>query len=432
MIESFAVNFKKICNDFITLPKNFVLGLSGGIDSTVLLYLLKSFIDNHPELNINIYPIIIDHQLRYNSSSEAEAVKNMAIRLGFKANIKKISKNKPKGNIQNWARIQRRNLLCEAAVNFSANLLLAHHSDDQAETIYMRLLRGSGVDGLVGIKAINFWNGIFIIRPLLIFQKEQFLKYAKKNSIFFFEDPSNNLFKYERVSTRNTLKIMKDNLWPKVSNELIRLSNLNKKLIEAIDPCFIKWIEVNVLIDNTGAIKIDFENLKILFNKSNLVGIRILGKILQIVGGNEYSPKKKKTFNLMRSIFNSPFENKSLGNVNIYIEKKYILCIREKRNLSFNMDIIKNKYHIFDGRFLIVSAVSGKLVQNTKNYLDSIDKKSVFFKYKDQINNSLPIIKTLEGKSMKPHLSIINNGSFEKESIKEGFFGLYLINKLLV
>ena len=84
-------------------------------------------------------------------------------------------------------------LLHESAVYFSANLLLAHHFDDQVETIYMRLLRGSGIDGLVGVKEVNFWNGIFIVRPLLIFKKVQLKKYISKNYIKYFEDPSNHL-----------------------------------------------------------------------------------------------------------------------------------------------------------------------------------------------------------------------------------------------
>ena len=64
MIESFSNNFKKIFNNFADLPSNFVLGLSGGADSTALLYLLKNFITNNPELNINVYPVIIDHGIK--------------------------------------------------------------------------------------------------------------------------------------------------------------------------------------------------------------------------------------------------------------------------------------------------------------------------------------------------------------------------------
>ena len=96
------------------------------------------------------------------------------------------------------------------------------------------------------------------------------------------------------------------------------------------------------------------------------------------------------------------------------------------------MKIIKNKYYVFDGRFLLFSNISGTLVQNTKNYFDICDQKSIFVKYKDQINNSLPIIKTLEGESVSPHLNIMKGIAFKKEIIKEGSFGLYLINKLLV
>jgi tRNA(Ile)-lysidine synthase len=432
MIESFNNHFKKILFNFSDPPCNFVLGLSGGADSTALLYLLKIFKTNNPDLNINVYPVIIDHGLRPCSTLEAVYVKNVAIKLGFEPVIKIIHDKQPTGNIQNWARVHRRKLLHESAVHFSANLLLAHHFDDQVETIYMRLLKGSGIDGLVGIKEVNFWNGIFIVRPLLIFEKAQLKEYISKNFINYFEDPSNKSLKYERVRTRETLMMIKTNIWPKVACNLNRLSVLNKKLLELINPCFMKWIEENVLIDKRGAVKINLKNLKLLFCKSNQVSIKILGKIIQMVGGKEYSPKKKKTLNLIQAIFKINFKSKSLGNVNVYLENNFILFIRERRNLYFNMKIIKNKYYVFDGRFLLFSNVSGTLVQNTKNYFDTYDKKSIFVKYKDQINNSLPILKTLEGESVSPHLNIMKGDPFNKEIIKDGSFELYLINKLLV
>ena len=430
MIETFNNHFNKIL--FHGLPSNFVLGLSGGVDSTALLYLLKIFMTNNPDLNINVYPVIIDHRLRPFSNLEAVNVKNLAIKLGFKPVIKTIKNTQPTGNIQNWARRHRRKLLHESAVYFSASLLLAHHFDDQVETIYMRLLKGSGIDGLVGIKEVNFWNGIFILRPLLIFKKAQLKEYISKNLINYFEDPSNKSPKYERVRTRQTLMIIKKNIWPKVTDDLNRLSVLNKKLLELINPFFMKWTEENILIDKRGAVKINLKNLKLLFYKSNQVSIKILGKIIQMVGGKEYPPKKKKTLNLIQAIFKINFKSKSLGNANVYLEENFILFIRERRNLCFNMKIIKNKYYVFDGRFLLFSNVSGTLVQNTKKYFDIYDQKNIFVKYKDQINNSLPIIKTLEGESISPHLNIMKDIAFKKESIKDGSFGLYLMNKLLV
>ena len=90
MIERFSKQFIKICNNLDEVPQNFVLGLSGGVDSTALLLLLKGFIKNHPSMNINIYPVIIDHGLRSNSSAEANAVKDIAESLGFYTTIKTI------------------------------------------------------------------------------------------------------------------------------------------------------------------------------------------------------------------------------------------------------------------------------------------------------------------------------------------------------
>ena len=72
-----------------------------------------------------------------------------------------------------------------------------------SETLYMRFNKNSGLDGLLGMKTITFWNGIFILRPLLTFSKEEIVRYAQKNNIKFFEDPSNSFLKYERVSTLN-------------------------------------------------------------------------------------------------------------------------------------------------------------------------------------------------------------------------------------
>ena len=432
MIEGFSKQFIKIYNNIDEYPLNFVLGLSGGVDSTALLILLKDFIQIHPSININIYPVIIDHGLRSNSSTEANAVKEMAQSLGFNPTIKRIIQKQNTGNIQNWARIGRRELLYQSAFSLSANLLLAHHYDDQVETVFMRLIRGSGIEGLLGMKDLHFWKGIFVIRPLLNFKKEDLIKYVKLNKVTFFQDPSNYALKYERVKIRKTLSDMNVRIWPNISNDLIKLNLKNKKLVSITNPIFAKWIEENIVIDKTGAARINFDNLRMLFNKSNIVSVNILGKVLQIVGGKEYPPKKKKTLTMLVSIFSKSFKKNNLGNVYSLLNGKFIFLIREERNLLFDMEVEKNKYYMFDGRFLLFSNVSGKLLRD-KNFVSSnLNEDSIFFKYKKYINYTIPIIETLEGKIIKPYLSIISDVSFKKEKIENGYFGLYLINRLLV
>ena len=432
MIKTFNNRFKIFCNGLKTSQKKFVLGLSGGIDSMALLYLLQYFLENNKDLNIEVFPVIVDHGLRLNSSKEANAVCLAAKNLGFKAIVEKIHVNIPTGNIQNWARKERRRILCDVAFDLSANLLLAHHSDDQVETIFMRSIKGSGIDGLVGMQETILWNGILIIRPLIFFKKNQIIKYVKENNIKFFQDSSNFMYKFERVKVRQILSSIKFRNWPYISEDLTKFSLLNKKLLKRINNVFAKWVQKNILVDNRGAIRVDFKEFKKIFIKSNLFATNIMGKIIKTVGGKEFSPKRKKTLDCLRVIFNTPLKNRSLGNVNIILKDDYLFFIRENRNINFEMTIIKNKKYIFDGRFLLVSRYSGNLTKAESRYLDCKNDNSAFVEYKDIINKSIPSVSTLEGVTISPHFSNVDMKSERKKISEYKPFDLYLINRLLV
>ena len=175
--------FQTILDNLLTFPlmkNNYVLGLSGGVDSVCLLNLLKKYIEQNN--HINLFPIIIDHQIRKNSSIEAKKVKKYSEILGFKTKIKKIQQIPPEGNIQNWARLHRRNLLIKESISLNSNLILAHHEDDQIETLFMRLIKGSGFSGMLGMKKISEWEQVMIIRPLLSFKKNEVLHYVKEKA----------------------------------------------------------------------------------------------------------------------------------------------------------------------------------------------------------------------------------------------------------
>ncbi len=432
MIETFNSHFQKICSDLISKKKVFVLGLSGGLDSMALLFLLKNFLENNNKFNVEIFPIIIDHNLRQGSSKEAYQVEKIAKKLGFRTEIKKIYSKIPTGNIQNWARKKRRDILCKMSYKLSANLLLAHHFDDQAETLFMRFAKKSGLDGLQGMHPIVFWNGILIIRPLLSFKKDQLKRFIDHKNIIFFEDTSNSMLKFERVKTRYLLQKISEKNWPHISQDLFKFSNISKILIKKINFIFSDWVSKNILIDNSGAARVNYNNMKVIFEKSNLFTINILGKIIQTVGGNQFPPKRKKTYDLMCSIFNNNSKNKTLGNVKIFVKNNYLFLIRENRNINFNMEIKKGENYLFDGKFLIVSNVSGNLIPFSKSDLNIISKGNVFFKYKDIINKTIPCLQTLEGINIKPHLNIIKKNKNINTITKNKSFNLYLINRVFV
>ena len=83
MIEVFNNHFQEICKNLTSSKKIFVLGLSGGMDSMALLYLLKNFVENNKKFKIEIFPVIIDHNLRQVSSKEAYEVKKNSRRPWF-------------------------------------------------------------------------------------------------------------------------------------------------------------------------------------------------------------------------------------------------------------------------------------------------------------------------------------------------------------
>ena len=433
MIDIFNSELLKLLIHPVNKPsKNFVIGLSGGVDSMALLYLIKRFLDQNKSMKINVFPIIIDHNLRVESSSEAENVKSISEGIGFKTTIKKIEKQKPNGNIQNWARENRRELLFESCSDLRANLILAHHLDDQAETLYMRLSKNSGLDGLSGMKTITFWNGIFILRPFLTFSKQEIVRYAQKNNINFFEDPSNSLLKYERVRVRQKLIQIKRNKWENVSTDLNNLSIICNNLVTKINLLFEHWLEQNVLVDKCGVIRVNYKSALTLFKKSDLYCIKFFSKIIHTVGGKKYPPKRKQIYELIKALFTNDFKKRTLGNVYIFYYKNYIFFIREKRHLNFNLDITVNKKYIFDGRFILISDVPGKLICSEKMNYNNILANSPFFEFKNLINKTIPCLQTLEGKLIKPHLNIMNIKFNSNDSVKNNSFRLYLINRVLI
>ena len=432
MIKNFNNRFKNLYSSLKIEKKRFILGLSGGIDSMALLHLLKDFIKCNQNLKIEVFPVIIDHGLRPNSATEANAVLDLASNLGFETIVKKINIKKPSGNIQNWARKERRRILCDIAFDSSVDLILGHHSDDQVETIFMRSIKGSGIDGLVGMQEKITWNGILIIRPLITFKKDQVIRYVEENNIIFFQDSSNFNLKFERVRIRKTLENISKSSWPSISEDLEKFAFLNKQLLKKIHSIFIKWVQNNILIDNRGAIRVDFKKLQNIFERSNLFTISVFGKIIKTVGGNEFSPKKEKTLNCLNVIFSLSFKNTNLGNVNIFLKNKYLFFIRENRNITFKAEIRKNKKYIFDGRFLLTSKHSGNLIKSNITDLDYVNTDYAFVEYKNEINNVIPFMFTLEGTTIRPYFNRVDLKSDNKVNCDYNPFHLCLINRLLI
>ena len=176
------------------LEKKLIVSVSGGVDSTVLLYILK-------ELNAEIVVVHFNHQQRSESIIEAEYVKTLASTFQYPFEYFELSITK---DFHNEAHQQRRFYLLEMAKKYETDVIItAHHLNDLLETILMRLSRGSNLLGYSGFVESYFKDGVYFLKPLLSISKDTILSYAKKENIKYFTDDSNKSDTYTRNRYRH-------------------------------------------------------------------------------------------------------------------------------------------------------------------------------------------------------------------------------------
>lgn len=202
MIETFEQILAE--NNILHPQTHIVVGVSGGVDSVVLLHLLQT-IDEKKRPRISIAHV--NHQLRDEANDEEEFVRELAstYTLPFYS-ITWPKEEHPESGIEEAARNVRYTFFKEL-MNEKKNtvLMTAHHQDDQVETVLMKLARGSSLEQLTGIKRIQPFAKGHLMRPLLDFPKEKIYEYAKKHNITYIEDASNQSLDYTRNRYRNQI-----------------------------------------------------------------------------------------------------------------------------------------------------------------------------------------------------------------------------------
>lgn len=190
--------------------RGIVLGVSGGPDSVALMLLAAEWARARARPP-PLYVATVDHGLRQDSRGEAEMVARWAAGLALPHAILVWDGVKPKSRIQERAREARYELLFDCATRIGADhVMTAHHADDQAETILLRLLRGSGVSGLSGMASSSDRNGLILARPLLAHAKADLATLCESRAHPFFDDPSNTDPVYARTRIRRLGGLLAD------------------------------------------------------------------------------------------------------------------------------------------------------------------------------------------------------------------------------
>lgn len=335
-------------NNLISKGDVIVVGVSGGPDSITLLTCLNKFKDY---LGIEIISAHINHLIRKDSTEDEQYVENMCKNMGIKcyvkrADVEKIAKEQKKGSEEVGRKI-RYDFFDEVARKENANkIAIAHNMKDNAETMLLNIIRGSGLTGLEGIQAEEYGK---YIRPLINCTREEIEEYCEKNNLQPRIDSTNKENIYRRNIIRNKLLPQLQELNPNIVESLSNLSKIVK-----VQNMHIKN-EVENIYNKIATEELNTSNLQNKNNSSmqktnNEVGSESLGKIeLHLLEFQKLDVSLQQ--NLILYTINKLFGNtKNIEKVNI--DDIIIICRRNVGNKYIcpnkNLKIlIKNKKIIF-------------------------------------------------------------------------------------
>ncbi|HWN76714.1 MAG TPA: tRNA lysidine(34) synthetase TilS [Bradyrhizobium sp.] len=202
-----AQEAKRLFADWRGVPA-IVLAVSGGPDSIALMWLAARWrraLARGPRL----IAVTVDHGLRPGAAAEAREVKRLARSLDLPHRTLRWTGPKPRTGLPAAARAARYRLLAQAArASDATHILTAHTRDDQAETLLMRMLRGSGIAGLAAMARESERDGLVLARPFLDISKSQLIATLRKAKVGFAEDPTNRDTSFTRPRLRTLMPVL--------------------------------------------------------------------------------------------------------------------------------------------------------------------------------------------------------------------------------
>lgn len=209
-------------HEMISPGQNVLAAVSGGGDSMALLLLLASL---REELGFSLWAAYFDHQLRPESAREGDLAEELAqsLNIPFYRGAAPVRELCGGENLENFARGIRYKFLKDVArATKSQRIATGHHGDDQAETLLLHLLRGSGLEGLAAIAPVE---GL-LIRPFLQISKEEILEFCRENKVEYATDKSNFSLDYTRNRLRLEILPLLKTINPKLTESLMSTAEI--------------------------------------------------------------------------------------------------------------------------------------------------------------------------------------------------------------
>ena len=321
---------KKVTNLYSKLKKNLsknknckslIIAVSGGPDSMALAGLANMI---EEEKRYKIYFALVDHGIRKNSHKEALGVKKLLkkqnMKLKILTNKKKIIKN-----IQKNARDIRYELLTKFCnKNKSKFLVTAHHQDDQIETFFIRLSRGSGIEGLSSMsEKTKIKNNIILLRPFLEINKKDLSYVAKRILGKSIKDPTNSNKKFLRTKIRDLKKILEQK-----GLDIKSIARSIKNISSTKDA-------INFYVSKSMRKFVKFKKKETILNLSDFkkepeeIKFRIINRVVRMRAKTYYPPRSQKVLNLINRFEDNKLKKCTLGGCMFEKRKNLLHVSRE-------------------------------------------------------------------------------------------------------
>lgn len=324
------------------------LAVSGGADSLALMVLAAGWRRSRqsgPELVV----LTVDHGLRAMSADEAAMVASVAVRLGLRHRTLIWNGRKPTAGIEQAAREARYELLAEACREEGiADLLTAHHRDDQAETVLMRLGKGSGLSGLAGMRPVRSMDGLRHHRPLLGLPKTRLLAVAKAAGLAPIADESNTDPRFQRPRLRQLRGELSDA--GIAAAGIVRASERLAQADDALEHYVGAFIGEAVSVDRYGVARFPLESLA---SVPREIRQRALARLIAAAGAGPWPPVRHDRLAALEVALASGDETRrTLGGAVIACRGGAVTVHRETgRRVADPVRLEARAHGIWDGRF---------------------------------------------------------------------------------
>lgn len=362
------IDLRKYIENLKTFEKNetVVLALSGGVDSMVLFDILM-----HVNLNLKVILAHVNHNKREESKMEYEMLKKLAITndIPFEGYEVKINDNL---NFHADSRNQRYEFFKVVAQKYKATkIVVAHHLDDQVETIIMRLIRGTSFSGYAGIPSIRRDRNISIVRPLMKVSKKDIRDYARDYKIIYYEDLSNNEDFYTRNRYRNKIIPLLRIENPNLNERILQFRDYIESADLVLERIKNMFIEKHCIYNTVSLIE---------FNKlDRIIKIKVLTHIINIATNNTLEVMFEQYNTILKlCLSKTPNQSYSLGN-DYTLKKEYDCIFIEKDTpyVKIELEITKyGEYFISDNHSYIFS--DNKIEHKYTHYFELCYNNEVF------------------------------------------------------